>query len=86
MSACKREGIKYKEASSLLNTVNIISPNTILEDEVERILEHGYLRGADLAHVATALWLSRNEPKNLYFLSFDNSQVKVARELGFGEL
>ena len=86
MSACKREGIKYTDATSLLKAINIVSPNKILEDEVAGILEIGYLRGADLTHLATALWLSRNEPKNLVFLSFDNSQLKVARELGFEEL
>lgn len=86
MAASKREGVSLKDANALIASVNIISPPHILVGEVKRVLSVGYLRGADLAHVATALWISRDEPSNLYFLSFDNAQMKLAGELGFSEV
>ena len=53
-----------------------------LSNEFERVLEAGYLRGADLWHVATALHIS-DEPSEITFLTLDNRQREVAAALGF---
>lgn len=86
ISACARENLDLEDANSLLNSIDIISPNSILRKETEKILSVGFLKGADLKHVATAVWLSKGEPKNLHFLSFDKQQSLVAKKLGFKSL
>jgi hypothetical protein len=53
-----------------------------LTDEISRVLSAGYLRGADLWHVACALYLEP-EPDELVFLTLDASQKAVAAKLGF---
>ena len=46
------------------------------------MLSAGYLRGADLWHLASALYLAGN-PRNLPFITLDERQEVVARKLGF---
>ena len=46
------------------------------------MLETGYLRGADLWHVATALYVSP-QARNLSFATLDARQNAVAAALGF---
>jgi hypothetical protein len=46
------------------------------------VLEHGYLRGADLWHLACALFVV-DEPDMLTFLTLDTRQQEVAAALGF---
>ncbi len=53
-----------------------------LSNEFEKVLEIGYLRGADLWHVATALHIS-DEPSEVTFLTLDRRQREVAAALGF---
>ena len=53
-----------------------------LGPEIERSLEFGYLRGADLWHVATALYMFRNTSE-VTFLTLDRRQGEVAADLGF---
>jgi hypothetical protein len=53
-----------------------------LTQEFARILGIGHLKGADLWHVACALYLSPN-PQDLSFLTLDARQKKVAAKLGF---
>ena len=59
-----------------------IMPNRPLSVECERALGAGYLRGADLWHVATALYVSPR-PDNLTFATLDVEQGRVASALGF---
>lgn len=49
---------------------------------MSRALEVGYLRGADLWHVACALYLVEDAPE-LSFLTRDERQSAVAEALGF---
>ena len=50
--------------------------------EIIRVLRAGYLRGADLWHLATAMYVTP-EPRDLTFLTLDRRQEEVAEELGF---
>ena len=62
--------------------VEWVSANRSLGLEFERVLEIGYLRGADLWHVATALYIF-DEPSEVTFLTLDRRQGEVAAALGF---
>jgi hypothetical protein len=53
-----------------------------LSTEITRVLSAGYLRGADLWHVATALYLRTDLP-DIDFLTLDQPQRAVAATLGF---
>ena len=63
-------------------SLNWTFPDRPLTQEFARILGTGYLRGADLWHVACALYLSPN-PQDLTFLTLDARQKRVAAKLGF---
>jgi hypothetical protein len=66
----------------VLDFVTWIYPNRPLAREIERVAGVGYLRGADLWHLANALFLAP-EPRELTFLTLDKRQREVAVELGF---
>lgn len=83
-AALAREGEGDREGD-LLSGITWIYPNRQLTAEYRRILNAGTLKGADLWHVACALFLSP-EPKELAFLTLDRSQKTVARALGFPSL
>lgn len=59
-----------------------VLPYRRLTPEIQRILDHGYLRGADLWHLACALFL-RRKVADLTFLTLDRNQGEIARSLGF---
>jgi hypothetical protein len=59
-----------------------VYPNRPLSDEFERVMVEGYVKGADLWHLACALFLAP-EPKDLAFVTLDKRQEEVARRLGF---
>jgi len=56
-SAFSREGVDLPQ--SLLSGLNWVFPDRPLESEIMAILRVGYLRGADLWHVASALYVAR---------------------------
>ena len=58
------------------------APGSALTREFETALQVGYLRGADLWHVATALYMSP-EPGDISFVTLDRRQRNVAKALGF---
>ncbi len=66
----------------LLRRIEWIFPDRVLTHEIERVLAVGRLRGADLWHVATALYLEPN-PSELTFLTADIRQREVAAAVGF---
>ncbi len=66
----------------LLRRIEWIFPDRALTREIERVLAVGRLRGADLWHVATALYLAPN-PAELTFLTADIRQREVAAAVGF---
>jgi predicted nucleic acid-binding protein len=70
--------------SSLPVAISWILPERPLTGEIARVLEAGYLRGADCWHLATALYLAQ-EPGAISFVTVDDRQRDVARKLGFRE-
>jgi len=68
--------------SKLLNIVSWVMPNRALSREITSVLAAGYVRGADLWHLACALYLAES-PRELVFLTLDDRQKKVAAGLGF---
>lgn len=68
--------------SELPLPISWILPDRPLTDEIARVLDTGYLRGADCWHLATALYLAE-EPEAISFVTVDERQGAVARALGF---
>lgn len=81
-SAFAREGIDAEVAEHALASVAWVLPDRPLSPELARALEAGRLRGADLWHVACALYLEP-EPDELVFLTLDLAQRAAAVRLGF---
>jgi predicted nucleic acid-binding protein len=69
-------------AEDLMTWITWVLPNRPLTHEIGSVLEAGYLRGADLWHVACALYVA-GRPDTLTFISLDEKQQDVARILGF---
>ena len=67
---------------SILARIQWVFPSRPLAAEMATVLQAGYLRGADLWHVAVALHLARN-PADICFLTLDQRQREVAASLGF---
>ncbi len=66
----------------LLSWITWIYPNRPLSAEFGQITALGYLKGADLWHLANALFLAP-DGKDLAFVTLDARQKQVARRLGF---
>lgn len=66
----------------LLRRVSWVLPDRPLGAECTRVLEQGYVRGADLWHLACALFVEP-EPRELAFITLDARQGAVAYALGF---
>ena len=59
-----------------------ILPDRRLSSEIATVLEAGYVRGADLWHLATALYAA-GAPEDMAFITCDDRQGRVAAALGF---
>ena len=79
-AAFVRENLPFQE--SVIAGIDWILPDRTLASECATALESGYLRGADLWHVATALYVSP-ESEGLSFATLDVRQSAVAEALGF---
>jgi hypothetical protein len=77
-AACSREGRPVP--TDLLDRVGWILTNRPLTDEIETALDAGYLRGADLWHIATALYAAP-EPGAISFITLNDNQARVAAAL-----
>ena len=75
-----REAAEVDEA--LFSWIKWVLPDRPLSVEIIRVLRAGYLRGANLWHLATAMYVTP-EPRDLTFLTLDRRQEEVAEELGF---
>ncbi len=67
---------------TLLEFVRLVIPQRSLTDEIARVLDAGYVCGADCWHLATALYLAP-DPGELTFVTLDRRQRDVAQTLGF---
>lgn len=66
----------------LFERLSWVLPDRPLTLEIQAVLDAGRLRGADLWHVACALYLSP-VPSELAFMTEDRQQAAVAEALGF---
>jgi hypothetical protein len=80
-SAMHREKIR-DDSPSLLAVIEWVLPDRRLMDEIEVVLSSGYLRGADLWHLAVALYLDPARESD--FLTLDARQRAISASLGFG--
>jgi predicted nucleic acid-binding protein len=80
-SALRRENVTA-DSSELLAGISWVYPDRPLTGEIGRVLEVNYVRGADLWHLAVALFI---DPRcEIDFLSLDDRQREISRRLGFG--
>ena len=79
-AALAREHVDFRE--HVLAGIDWILPDRPLTEELMSVLEAGYLRGADLWHLATALYISP-QPGALSVATLDVRQASVAAVLGF---
>ena len=79
-AAYSRVGIEFDVR--VLSGIRWVLPDRPLTPELRTALSAGYLRGADLWHVATALYLAPM-PGDMSFITLDGSQESVASTLGF---
>ena len=79
-AAFVREDLFFQE--SAIARIEWVLPERPLAREFAAVLEAGYLRGADLWHVAVALYVSPG-PGSLSFATLDARQSAVADALGF---
>ena len=80
-AALVREGVQL-DPSGLLQKIVWILPDRPLSAEIQRVLSSGHLRGADVWHLAHALWVDPRA-EALAFLTLDDRQGAAARRLGF---
>lgn len=80
-AALRREEVTADPAN-LLAAVRWIYPSRPLTVEIETVLQVGYVRGADLWHLACALFLGGDQYGEITFLTLDKHQSSIARQLG----
>ena len=66
----------------LLTDISWLFPDRPLTHEISKVAEAGYVKGADLWHLATALYLTPL-PEELTFITLDRRQREIAKVLGF---
>lgn len=80
-SVLKRENVP-EDPALLIARIKWIWPDRPLTAEFDRILGAGYVRGADLWHLACALLIAP-DPAEMTFLTLDERQAEIGRKLGF---
>ena len=79
-AAFAREQLEFD--AEVLSRIEWVLPDRPLAVELARGLEAGYLRGADLWHIATALYVAPRA-EEIGFITLDGPQREVASALGF---
>ncbi len=83
LSAAAREHVPLEQLAPAFGALSLVLPDRSLESEMREALRYGQLRGADLWHLACALFVAGEARDELAFLSRDAAQRKVAGRLGF---
>jgi predicted nucleic acid-binding protein len=83
LATAARERIPLERVAPALESIDLVLPDRSLEAEKREVLERGRLRGADLWHLACALYVAGEGRDALAFLSRDAPQRDLARRLGF---
>lgn len=80
-SAYEREGVAFDPGT--ISRIGWVNPNRSLGREMaEAIANAGYLKGADLWHIAAALFVDESVPGKLSFITLDVSQRVAAAKVG----
>ena len=82
-SVLARERLPWKEEAAA--GIEWVHPQGSLRAEYDRVLSAGYLKGADLFHLAIAIHACP-APSLVLFASLDERQSRVAGALGFRTL
>lgn len=80
-SALHREKVAA-DPRDLISGISWVFPDRALTAEITLILDAGYVRGADLWHLAVALFV--DPTREIDFLSLDVRQLEMSRRAGFG--
>ncbi len=81
-SVYARERLQYDP--SIVSSIGLVHPHRSLGPELAKALEiGGYLKGSDLWHMATALYVDETIVGSMAFITLDNKQRAVAANLGF---
>ena len=75
-----REQCRFSQ--DVVADIEWILPDRRLSPEISTVLEAGYVRGADLWHLATALYAA-GVPGDMTFFTCDQRQSRIAATLGF---
>lgn len=75
-----RERCRFSQ--DVVADIERILPDRRLSSEISTVLEAGYVRGADLWHLATALYAA-GAPGDMAFITCDRRQGRIAAALGF---
>ena len=79
-AALARENVAFEPG--LLGELDWVQPERPLSPEIDRTLGEGYVRGADLWHLACALYVRPHVP-GMAFVTLDRRQKEIAAALGF---
>ncbi len=82
-AALEREGLEWSGPESFRTVIDWVHPHRPLSQEIWQALSVGLLRGADLWHVACALYARVSTATEIEFLTLDERQRAIAAELGF---
>ena len=80
-AALRRDNVTA-EPTELLSSIVWVHPDRALTAEIKTVLGAGYVRGADLWHLACALFVAPK--REIAFLTLDVRQREISEELGFG--
>ena len=81
-SVYAREGFRYDP--NVVSSIGWVHPHRSLGPELAKVLDiGGYLKGADLWHIAVALYVDETIIGRMAFVTLDNRQRDVAANLGF---
>jgi predicted nucleic acid-binding protein len=83
LAAAARGGIDPTAVLAGIRSISLFFPPRLLEPEIGHTLALGTLRGADVWHLAAALFVAGLAQAKIAFLSRDRSQRTIARRLGF---
>jgi len=79
-AALRRDNVTA-DPSELLSSIVWVHPDRALTPEIKTVLGAGYVRGADLWHLASALFVAPK--REIAFLTLDVRQREISEELGF---
>jgi predicted nucleic acid-binding protein len=79
-AALRRENVTA-DPGAFLSAISWVYPDRPLTTEITTVLGSGYVRGADLWHLAVALFIDPH--REIEFLTLDTRQREISSQLGF---